>query len=84
MCNHTQLDHIIYCPVLQQKHQICYHHRCPCFHHRVVLRFACATIKERGTCKVRAFALVSDRAHLIETPVVISLFFANVHYIAQT
>ena len=34
--NHTQLIHINYCPVHQQKHQIPYHHRCPRFHYHVI------------------------------------------------
>ena len=76
--NHTQSNHFNYCPVPQQKHQIRYHHCCPRFHHRVVLSVASATNRARETCRARACTLTSDRARLIEMPVIDCTFYVTV------
>ena len=63
-CNHRQLNHFNYCPVPQQRHQICCHSPYLHFHHCVVLSFEQTTNLACGTCR----ALVNNHAHLIEKP----------------
>ena len=59
---------LLHCSVPQQKHQICYHRHCPCFHHHMLLSFACATNQVGGRFRAHACVHASNRMHLIEKP----------------